>query len=169
MILVNRLVTPLGPMVVCASERGIILLEFADRRMLETQLVRIARIFEAQFRVGVNEHIRQLDRELGEYFSGTRREFDVALMDIATDFQNSVWEQLKSIPLGETSTYQRLAVRLDKPKAVRAVGRANGDNRLTILIPCHRVVGSDGSLTGYGGGLDRKQWLLDHERKMVGV
>lgn len=165
--LVNRLLTPLGPMVVVADALGICLLEFADRRMLETQLVRIAKLFKAEFRVGVNDSIQQLARELQEYFEGSRRDFDVPLMDLATDFQNSVWEELKSIPCGETSTYQKLAVRLDKPQAVRAVGRANGDNRLSILIPCHRVLGSDGSLTGYGGGLDRKKWLLEHEQKML--
>lgn len=166
-LLVNRLLTPLGPMIVCSSEQGICMLEFADRRMLETQVVRIAKLFDAQFRVGVNAPIRQLACELDEYFAGMRTQFDVQLMDFATEFQNSVWEQLKSIPLGKTSTYQQLAVQLKKPQAVRAVGRANGDNRISILIPCHRVVGSDGSLTGYGGGLDRKKWLLDHERKVA--
>lgn len=166
-LLVNRLLTPLGPMVVCSSEQGICLLEFADRRMLETQVVRIAKIFDAQFRIGCNDHMRKLAIELNEYFAGTRTQFDVQLIDFATEFQNSVWEQLKEIPLGKTSTYQQLAIKLDKPQAVRAVGRANGDNRISILIPCHRVVGSDGSLTGYGGGLDRKQWLLDHERKIA--
>jgi AraC family transcriptional regulator of adaptative response/methylated-DNA-[protein]-cysteine methyltransferase len=168
-MLVNRVITRLGPMVVCANDDGICLLEFADRRMLETQLVRIAKLFDAHFRIGINEHVRQLDVEMREYFAGRRRNFEVALVDGATEFQNSVWEQLKTIPLGETSTYQKLAIRLGKPNAVRAVGRANGDNRFTILIPCHRVLGSDGSLTGYGGGLDRKQWLLDHERKIVGA
>lgn len=166
-LVVNRLLTPLGPMVVCASEQGICLLEFSDRRMLETQLVRTAKLFDAQFRLGVNAHVRQLARELCEYFAGVRTQFDVELMDFATEFQNSVWEQLKSIPLGKTSTYQQLATQLKKPQAVRAVGRANGDNRISILIPCHRVIGSDGSLTGYGGGLDRKKWLLDHERKVA--
>jgi O-6-methylguanine DNA methyltransferase len=92
----------------------------------------------------------------------------VPLVNDGTEFQNKVWKQLVNIPVGKTSTYQKLATKIRKPKAVRAVGRANGDNRLTILIPCHRVVGSDGSLTGYGGGLDRKHWLLQHEREMVG-
>ena len=168
-ILVNRIVTPLGPMVVCANDAGIVLLEFADRRMLETQLVRVSKIFEARYSVGVNEAMRQLDHEFKEYFEGQRLEFEVPLVHDATEFQNAVWNELLKIPTGRTSTYQKLATKLKKPKAVRAVGRANGDNRLTILVPCHRVVGSDGSLTGYGGGLDRKQWLLDHEKKMATV
>lgn len=168
-ILVNRIVTPLGPMVVCANDDGIVLLEFADRRMLETQLVRVSKIFGARFRVGVNESMRQLDREFKEYFAGQRTVFEVPLVPTATAFQNALWRELLKIPAGKTSTYQKLATKLKKPKAVRAVGRANGDNRLTILVPCHRVVGSDGSLTGYGGGLDRKQWLLDHEKKMATV
>ena len=167
-ILVNRILTPLGPMVVCATDDGVVLLEFADRRMLETQIVRIAKLFMAQFRIGVNDAMRQLVSEFDEYFAGSRRDFDVPLVNDGTEFQNKVWKQLVNIPVGKTSTYQKLATKIRKPKAVRAVGRANGDNRLTILIPCHRVVGSDGSLTGYGGGLDRKHWLLQHEREMVG-
>jgi AraC family transcriptional regulator of adaptative response/methylated-DNA-[protein]-cysteine methyltransferase len=168
-VLVNRIVTPLGPMVVFANQKGIVLLEFAERRMLETQIVRVARIFDAQFRVGVNDMMRQLDQEFQEYFAGQRREFEVPLVDLATEFQNAVWGELVKIPAGKTATYQKIATKLKKPKAVRAVGRANGDNRFTILVPCHRVIGSDGSLTGYGGGLDRKQWLLDHEKKIASV
>ena len=168
LIIVNRILTPLGPMVVCADDESIILLEFADRRMLETQICRIAKRFGTQFRLGINGPIRQLDREMNEYFAGKRQDFSVVLNDDGTDFQNAVWKQLQTIEVGQTKTYGELAIRLDKPNAVRAVGRANGDNRLTILVPCHRLVGADGSLTGYGGGLDRKQWLLEHENKMAG-
>lgn len=167
-LLVNRLMTPLGPMVACAGDDGVYLLEFAERRILDAQWSRLARLFSARYRIGVNSHLRQLHEEINQYFAGQRKAFDVSIVDRATDFQAAVWKQLSSIPLGQTSTYQQLAVQLERPKAVRAVGRANGDNRLAILIPCHRVVGSDGSLTGYGGGLDRKKWLLDHEKKMMG-
>ena len=162
-LLVNRVFTPLGPMLTISSEQGICLLEFVDRRMLETNIVRVARRFNTQLRTGVNSHIVQLASELKQYFAGQRTEFTVPLEDGGTEFQNLVWQRLKQIPLGRTTTYSQIAGDLDRPQAVRAVGRANGDNRLSILIPCHRLVGFDGSLTGYGGGLERKQWLLDHE------
>ena len=168
-LLVNRILTPLGPMLTIASENGICLLEFVDRRMLETNIVRVAQRFViqgtqgAQFRTGVNSHIAQLAAELKQYFAGKRTEFEVTLEDAGTEFQTLVWNRLKQIPLGKTSTYTQIARDIDRPKAVRAVGRANGDNRLSILIPCHRLISSNGSLTGYGGGLQRKQWLLDHE------
>lgn len=102
--------------------------------------------------------------QLGEYFQGTRREFSVPLHAPGSPFQRRVWNALQTIPYGETAHYQALAEQLGNPAAVRAVAAANGANRLSILIPCHRVIGKDGSLTGYGGGLQRKQWLLDHEQ-----
>ena len=105
-----------------------------------------------------------MQTQLGEYFQGTRREFSVPLHAPGSPFQRRVWNALQTIPYGETTHYQALAEQLGKPAAVRAVAAANGANRLSILIPCHRVIGKDGSLTGYGGGLQRKQWLLDHEQ-----
>jgi methylated-DNA-[protein]-cysteine S-methyltransferase len=104
--------------------------------------------------------------QLKEYFTGTRREFDLPVALHGTAFQCKVWEHLKSIPCGETRTYGQLAQRIRQPTASRAVGLANGRNPVSIVIPCHRIIGSDGSLTGYGGGLERKQWLLEHERNM---
>jgi methylated-DNA-[protein]-cysteine S-methyltransferase len=102
-------------------------------------------------------------RQLTEYFAGTRREFDLPLRLRGTAFQQRVWRELTEIPYGETCSYGELARRIDKPNASRAVGLANGSNPISILVPCHRVIGADGSLTGYGGGLDRKRWLLAHE------
>jgi methylated-DNA-[protein]-cysteine S-methyltransferase len=102
-------------------------------------------------------------RQLTEYFSGTRRKFDLPLRLQGTAFQQRVWRELTEIPYGETWSYGQLAKRIDKPGASRAVGLANGRNPISILVPCHRVIGADGSLTGYGGGLERKQWLLAHE------
>jgi methylated-DNA-[protein]-cysteine S-methyltransferase len=102
-------------------------------------------------------------RQLTEYFAGTRREFDLPLRPQGTAFQQRVWRELTEIPYGETWSYGELAKRIDKPSASRAVGLANGRNPISILVPCHRVIGADGSLTGYGGGLDRKRWLLAHE------
>ena len=102
-------------------------------------------------------------RQLTEYFAGTRRVFDLPLCPQGTDFQRRVWRELTEIPYGETRSYGELAKRIDSPSASRAVGLANGRNPISILVPCHRVIGADGSLTGYGGGLDRKRWLLAHE------
>ena len=102
-------------------------------------------------------------RQLTEYFSGKRREFDLPLRLQGTAFQQRVWRELTEIPYGETWSYGQLAKRINKPSASRAVGLANGRNPISILVPCHRVIGADGSLTGYGGGLERKQWLLAHE------
>ena len=102
-------------------------------------------------------------RQLTEYFAGTRREFDLPLRLQGTTFQTRVWRELTEIPYGQTWSYGHLARRIDKPSASRAVGLANGRNPISILVPCHRVIGADGSLTGYGGGLERKRWLLAHE------
>ena len=105
----------------------------------------------------------EVKRQLQEYFDGTRREFDLRLAPEGTDFQKLVWDGLRDIPYGTTVSYQELATRIGAGKAVRAVGAANGANPIPIIIPCHRVIGADGSLTGYGGGIERKRWLLDHE------
>jgi methylated-DNA-[protein]-cysteine S-methyltransferase len=102
-------------------------------------------------------------RQLAEYFAGKRREFDLPLRLHGTAFQTRVWDELTQIPYGQTWSYGQLAARISKPSASRAVGLANGRNPISILVPCHRVIGADGSLTGYGGGLQRKQWLLAHE------
>jgi len=102
-------------------------------------------------------------RQLTEYFAGTRREFDLPLRLQGTTFQTRVWRELTEIPYGQTWSYGQLAKRIDKPSASRAVGLANGRNPISILVPCHRVIGADGSLTGYGGGIERKRWLLVHE------
>ncbi|MEM7373098.1 MAG: methylated-DNA--[protein]-cysteine S-methyltransferase [Bacteroidota bacterium] len=164
-ILINRLTTPLGPMFVAASEEGICLLEFVDRKRLESELTDIQRLFKQRIIAGENVHIKQLKRELAEYFAGEQQHFEVPIHKAGTDFQRSVWDELERIPFGQTVSYQQLALNIHNPKAVRAVGAANGANRMSILLPCHRVVGSNGQLTGYGGGIERKRWLLDFEKK----
>jgi AraC family transcriptional regulator of adaptative response/methylated-DNA-[protein]-cysteine methyltransferase len=166
-ILIDRLTTPIGPMFVCATDDGICLLEFVDRRMLETEFEDLQRRLKAPIMAGENEHIKQIKKELEEYFLGTRKSFTVKLHTPGTEFQNGVWKMLNTIPFGSTASYQEQATRLNNPKAVRAVARANGMNRIAIVIPCHRVIGKDGSLTGYAGGLERKRWLLDHETAHV--
>lgn len=162
-VVVTRLLTPLGPMVAGAVDEGVCLLEFADRRMLETQLARVERHLSARCLPGAHPHLDDLGRQLAEYFAGTRRDFEVPLVLRGTPFQERVWEGLRSIPYGATRSYQEQARTLGLPDSVRAVARANGDNRIAILVPCHRVVGKDGHLTGYGGGLWRKRHLLDLE------
>ncbi len=164
-ILINRLTSPIGPMFVCATEEGICLLEFVDRRMLETEFRDLQKLLNAKIIIGENQHIKQCKSEIEEYFKGKRKKFEVSLHSPGSQFQKLVWTGLLEIPFGQTSTYQKQAIALDKESAVRAIARANGFNRISIIVPCHRVIGSDGALKGYGGGLHRKQWLLDHERE----
>lgn len=116
-----------------------------------------------------DEPFRGVKKQLAEYFAGDRQHFDLALAPQATPFQSKVLEALRGIPYGETRSYLDVAVAIGNPKAVRAVGAANGHNPIPIVIPCHRVLGSDGSLTGFGGGLDTKRFLLDLERRYSGL
>jgi len=164
LILINRLTTPLGPMFVCATDQGICLLEFTDRKMLETEFRDLQKRLQAKILIGENKHTKQLKKEIKEYFAGKRRNFNVPLHTPGTDFQNQCWEALQEVSFGTTSTYQRQAKLIDNPKAIRAVGRANGFNRISIVIPCHRIIGKNGNLTGYGGGIERKKWLLEFEK-----
>lgn len=155
--------TPLGPMLAVASDDGICLLEFIDRRMLATNINTLRTRLKRPIATAPSNHLDTLDRQLTEYFTGKRSQFNLPLHIAGTPFQESVWAQLLKIPAGQVRSYAQIAKAIGRPTAVRAVARANGDNRLAILIPCHRVIGSDGTLTGYGGGLDRKQRLLDIE------
>jgi AraC family transcriptional regulator of adaptative response/methylated-DNA-[protein]-cysteine methyltransferase len=162
-VIMTRLMTPLGPMLVGASSVGICLLEFMDRRMLETQLRQVRQLFRAQLKTGSSEYFDLLDVQLQKYFSGALKAFTVPMDTPGTEFQTRAWTALQTIPYGETRCYEDQAFAVGRPTAVRAVARANGDNRISIIIPCHRVIGKDGSLTGYGGGIWRKQWLLQLE------
>ena len=159
----TRLRTPLGLMVAGATTAGICLLEFADRPMLETQLERVRHRLGCATAPGDHEHLAHLKEELEAFFAGRLQRFSVPLVMAGTPFQMAVWGELSRIPHGSTTDYQTIATAIGKPAACRAVGRANGDNRLAILLPCHRVVGRDGTLTGYGGGLWRKRRLLELE------
>ncbi len=161
----TRLETPLGPMFAAATAEGICLLEFTDRKMLETGFKDLSKRLNATIVQGENELFDQLNEELKEYFEGIRKEFTVPIFTPGTSFQQQVWHQLRDIPYGETVSYKEQAAAIGKPEAVRAVANANGMNRIAIVIPCHRVIGADGQLTGYGGGLWRKKYLLDLERK----
>lgn len=161
----KRIETPLGTMLACATGEGVCLLEFTDRKMLETELKAIAKRLNATIIQGNNPHFATLEAQLTEYFSGTRKTFSVPLHTPGSDFQNRVWAALQLIPYGQTRSYKEQAISIGSAESVRAVANANGMNRISILIPCHRVIGSDGQLTGYGGGLWRKRYLLDLEVK----
>jgi AraC family transcriptional regulator, regulatory protein of adaptative response / methylated-DNA-[protein]-cysteine methyltransferase len=160
----SHVTTPLGPMLLGATPEAVCLLEFTDRRMLETQLKRLEACLDCVFVPGSNDVARTLEDELARYFAGELTAFTTPLLTPGTPFQQAVWAGLREIPYGQTRSYGEQARALGSPGAVRAVGRANGDNRIAIVIPCHRVVGADGSLTGYGGGLERKRFLLELER-----
>lgn len=161
----KRIETPLGTMIACADEDGICLLEFSDRKALPTELRDIARHFNATILQGNNPHFVMLEKELSEYFDGKRKDFTVPLSPVGTSFQREVWQVLRNIPYGKTRSYLEQATALGKAAAVRAVANANGMNKISIIIPCHRVIGSNGQLTGYGGGVWRKKMLLDMEQK----
>ncbi len=168
-LVVRRLLTPLGPMLAAGTDDRLALLEFVDRRMLAAQLERLRHRLGCAMVPGACPALERTAEQLGEYFSGTRRAFSLPLETPGTEFQKAVWERLVAIPYGATTTYGDLARDLGRPSAARAVARAVGDNRLALVIPCHRVIGGDGDLTGYGGGLWRKRRLLDHERRNAEV
>lgn len=162
-VTLNRLDTPLGPMEAAACAQGVCLLEFADRPMLETQRKRVERRWGTPV-PGRHPLLERLKVELREYFDGARRDFQVPLALAGTPFQERVWRRLLEIPYGRTITYDELARRAACPGGQRAVGRANGDNRIAVVVPCHRVIRSGGGLGGYGGGLSRKRRLLGLEQ-----
>ncbi|MEO3945851.1 trifunctional transcriptional activator/DNA repair protein Ada/methylated-DNA--[protein]-cysteine S-methyltransferase [Gorillibacterium sp. CAU 1737] len=156
--------TPLGPMMAIADEEALYLLEFVDRRGLEREIERLRKWLKAAILPGETEPIRSIQTELQLYFEGALTTFATPLRYVGSPFQALVWDALRAIPSGETRSYADLARFLGKPTAYRAVAQANGANQLAIVIPCHRVINSDGELGGYGGGLRRKEWLLAHER-----
>jgi len=160
--------TPLGPMAAGATGDAVCLLEFTDRRMLEAQVQTLKRRLGLPVLPGESPLLERLRSELAEYFAGRRRSFDLPLSYPGTPFQQRVWDALREIPYGETRSYAEIARELGIPGAARAVGRANGLNRIAVLIPCHRVVNADGGLGGYGGGLWRKLRLLEVEGALPG-
>lgn len=164
-MLVSRIETPVGTMIAGSVAEGICLFEFGDRDTLEATIGKIKKHVQQEITEGENAHIKSLRTQVDEYFSGTRKVFDIPLVMHGTEFQKKVWNELLKIPYGAVISYRRQACLLKSPLSVRAVAGANGMNRIAVIIPCHRVTGSDGSLTGYGGGLDRKRWLLNHEKK----
>lgn len=163
LITVNRLPTPLGPIMVGVTNDGLCLLEFTDRKMIETQIDTLKKRLNAEMVTGQHPMIDKVKEQLDEYFEGSRKAFDLPLVVPGTEFQLKAWNALTEIPYGVTRSYKQQSSVVGNIKAVRAVARANGENRISIVIPCHRIIGSDGSIVGYGGGVHRKQWLLKHE------
>ncbi|MBS0204663.1 MAG: bifunctional transcriptional activator/DNA repair protein Ada [Planctomycetes bacterium] len=157
--------TPLGPMLAVASDEELYLLEFTDRRGLERNIERLRLRTKMAIVPGQNEILCLIRKELKQYFQDGSRKFTTPVAMLGTEFQKSVWQELCRIPSGETRSYSEQARRIGSPDSVRAVAHANGANQTAIIVPCHRVVGFNGDLTGYAGGLAHKQWLIDHERK----
>jgi AraC family transcriptional regulator, regulatory protein of adaptative response / methylated-DNA-[protein]-cysteine methyltransferase len=155
--------TPIGKMIALVDDDALHLLEFADRRGLELEIEKMRQSVKCLIVPGRTKITDMIDRELKAYFEGTLKSFQTPLKLYGSDFQKSVLKTLMDIPYGQTRSYKQQADILKNPNAVRAVARANGMNQIAIVIPCHRVIGSDGSLTGYAGGLSRKEWLLNHE------
>jgi O-6-methylguanine DNA methyltransferase len=165
MILATYIDTPIGQMVAGAMDNGVCLLEFMESKALKKDMHDLSIQWKAEFTEGENFILEKLKIQLGEYFNGLRKEFNVPLIISGTLFQKKVWEELMNIPFGLTQSYSNQYRAINKTGSIRAVASANGRNKICIIIPCHRVIGSNGQLSGYSGGLIRKKWLLDHERK----
>ena len=163
----ERIDTPLGAMIAIADDEGLRLLEFIDRRATERELSVLRKRLRTNIVPGQHCHLTSTRQQLAHYFSGQNLEFNIPVAPIGSAFQLRAWRILQSIPLGETRSYSWMAKRLGDQNARRAVGRANSTNMISIIIPCHRVIRADGTLCGYGGGLWRKKWLLDHEQRFA--
>lgn len=159
--------TKLGPMIAIASDEALYLLEFVDRRGLEREVERLRQKEKSAIIPGYTKPICSIEKELSQYFDGKLSEFRTPLFYLGSPFQKRVWDELRRIPSGETRSYSDIAKAIDKPSAIRAVAQANGANQLAIVIPCHRVINTNGDLGGYGGGVARKEWLINFERKYL--
>jgi AraC family transcriptional regulator, regulatory protein of adaptative response / methylated-DNA-[protein]-cysteine methyltransferase len=165
MIFISRVETEIGIMVAGAVNEGLCLLKFENEDSKYSEYRYLEKQFNTSIEYGENDHLISVRTELTEYFCGTRRAFNIPIVMSGTIFQQMVWKELMKIPYGVTRSYLEQSRVLGNAKSVRAVATANSSNKITILIPCHRIIGSDGSLTGYSGGLVRKKWLLDHEKR----
>ncbi len=162
-ITLARIKTPFGDLLAGATIAGICLLEFTDTNRIEMQLERLKKAQKGKIVYINSAFFSLLDQQLNEYFAGDLSEFSIPLDIYGTEFQKQVWDALQAIPYGETRSYQEQAMAIGNPKAVRAVANANRNNKISIIIPCHRVIGKNGSMTGYGGGIWRKEFLLELE------
>lgn len=156
--------TMLGPMLAIADEQALYLLEFVDRRGLEREIEQLRRKTKSTIIPGYTKPISSIENELKQYFEKKLMAFKTPTFFLGSLFQKQVWEELQNLPPGETRSYSDIAIAIRKPSAIRAVAQANGANQLAIIVPCHRVINANGELGGYGGGLVRKRWLLNHEK-----
>jgi len=163
-LLIDWADTPLGPMIIIADDTHLYLAEFTVRKNLPGQLEKLSKVYDRPILPGSNSVLKETAKQLGRYFNGKLTDFDLPLMPTGTEFQRKVWQALIDIPYGETRSYGALAKSIGNAKAFRAVASSNAKNGLAIIIPCHRVINTGGALGGYAGGLDKKQWLLDHEK-----
>jgi len=157
--------TPLGKMFAASTSKGICLLTFYDEKKIPKQLKKLKGFFDADIMSAHNEHFDTLKKELDEYFDNKREVFEVPLQLLGTAFQIKVWKILQAIPYGNTISYQEQASLINNEKAVRAVANANANNLIALIVPCHRVIGKNGKLTGYAGGIEKKEFLLNLEKK----
>ncbi len=160
--------TKLGSIIAIADDKGLYLLAFVDQRGVERQVEFLKKKLKATIIPGETPIIKSIQAEIADYFDGKHFVFNTPIHLIGSPFQISVWEALRKIPTGETRSYLQIAKSLNKPTAFRAVAQANGANRLAIIVPCHRVINTNGALGGYAGGITKKQWLLTHEKKRHG-
>jgi len=159
--------TPLGPMLAVADDAALHLLEFAERKNLEQEIKRLRYTTKAGIIPGKNTPITMIENELKDYFDGKITVFETPLFLLGSDFQKLVWEELQKIPMGQTRSYAQLATAIGRSSAYRAVARANSTNHLAIIIPCHRIINSNNELGGYASGVARKEWLINHEKRVT--
>ena len=159
----DQITTPLGKMIVGVTDAGLCLLEFFSEERVTHQIRKLNNYLEIKQICGTHEIIDTVKKQLEEYFLGKRKYFDVPLVIPGSIFQQKVWQSLMQISYGITQSYKQQANNIGNVKAVRAVAKANGENRISIILPCHRIIGSNGGAVGYAGGMDRKQWLIKHE------
>ncbi|PCI25713.1 cysteine methyltransferase [Candidatus Peregrinibacteria bacterium] len=163
MIITKTFSTPLGNMIAGATPRGLCLLEFTDRVEFDKQILSLKKYFQTDIIEGESPYLEKTMQQISEYFKGERKTFDIVFDIAGTEFQKEVWKELQNIPYGKTCSYVEQSENMNRKKSVRAVATANGNNKIAIIIPCHRVIGKNGSLSGYAGGIDRKKFLLDLE------
>ena len=165
----HMMASPVGLLFLARTEKGLRYLQFMDRKSLKRMIaLRSDIVPDATWEPSLLD-LKDVVEQLDAYFNGMLHVFDAPLDPVGSDFQHKVWKALSQIPFGQTRSYGQIAKAIRQPKATRAVGLANNQNPLAIIIPCHRVIGADGSMTGYGGGLPRKRWLLEHETRFAAL